>query len=136
LLTFLAGHDGVGQHVWALTITQLSEVVKVCQVGSFALGWLVLTGSAFICIQLPLCLSRIYNQSLDPPFLPTNIQPRRPLIPNCLLVWNYPRSIISHYFCLHHGLLLHANSTLLDAVYGIRGFMHRCWPVLCCSSHH
>ncbi|PTD06669.1 hypothetical protein HYE67_001798 [Fusarium culmorum] len=35
IMVAVAGHDGVGQHVWALRINQLSEVVKLSYIYSF-----------------------------------------------------------------------------------------------------
>ncbi|OBS24817.1 hypothetical protein FPOA_05354 [Fusarium poae] len=58
VMVVVAGHDGVGQHVWALTITQLSEVVKLSYVYSFLFASAVFTTK----VSILLFYKRIFNR--------------------------------------------------------------------------
>ncbi|KAL6916666.1 hypothetical protein FSHL1_008114 [Fusarium sambucinum] len=59
IMVVVAGHDGVGQHVWALTITQLSEVVKLSYVYSFLFASAVFTTK----VSILLFYQRIFTRS-------------------------------------------------------------------------
>lgn len=92
--------------------------------------------SALLCIRLLLRHSRLYNQSLDPPLLPTNFYLQRYLVPNRLLVLHASRGVVSDNIHVHYGFRLSTTLTLLDADQGNQGNMHRRWPILRHFGHH